>query len=280
MDLSQYLFKNVPHSTARKIYRHKRTLFYIVNCFSEENVVYALKYDAWATTSKGDTTFKRHLSAGLNVVVFFSLQGTQNSPSKLVGYALIRSKPGVSKAKNVFKLPSGKTFRGRTFDILWLRCFNVPETEFSHLKNKLDEKKHIKVGPEILEIDSLCGYKLCKIFEKKFLESDTSAVNPQISLLNIPSGTHDINLKNIFAANPRFHPLLPLPILPGNPKVKSSSNAYSFDIASEFNPALLIFPVDLSNMSYDTYISLYQRSNQYWLNTPDRFKELSQDLEN
>ncbi|CDR96950.1 hypothetical protein, conserved [Babesia bigemina] len=35
--------------------------------------------------------------------------------------------------------------------------------------------------------------------------------------------------------------------------------------AAEYNPALAIFPVDLTNLSYEHYISLYNVSHQYWI---------------
>ncbi|KAK2196624.1 bifunctional YTH domain/YTH domain containing protein [Babesia duncani] len=259
MDFYQYAHKNVPHENAIEIYESDKSRYFIVKCFSDDNIVAALKHDVWATNPNNEKAFQDLYNKGYKVVLFFSVNGS----SRFMGYATIASKSGNSKITNSpFILPNGKPYTGRLFDIKWIRCQSVPFEEVEHLKNSLNKNNEsVKVGRDGQAIDETCGRELCRLFEAKFMGITMTASQQQYMVLQQMIQINNQNKS--FMQSPRTTEFQN-PTKKGNVKVDLDLAK----IATEYNPALAIFPVDLSNISYLDYIALYNNSFYYW-NPPD-----------
>ncbi|KMZ80696.1 hypothetical protein PVIIG_03063 [Plasmodium vivax India VII] len=135
----------------------------------------------------------------------------------------------------------------------------------------------------------MAGIKLCEIFEAKYLSMATCADqgaqeevhSNQANQSNhskqtnqskqTSSTTHEAGA-NLLASSPRGAEkrdsvkLFPL----GNSLNMSYSTfkrMYAespFNLVNIYNPALHVFPIDLTNMSYDEYIDLYEATQQVW----------------
>ncbi|KMZ80788.1 hypothetical protein PVIIG_06496 [Plasmodium vivax India VII] len=119
-----------------------RTKFFLIKSSSDKNISISLNFNIWATTPKNEHKFVSAFTENDYVVLIFSVNGS----SKFCGYAVMQSMPGESQNSNVYFYYDDKIFRGRNFDIQWIRVVDVSFQEVSHLKNSLNENKPIKVG--------------------------------------------------------------------------------------------------------------------------------------
>ncbi|BAM40095.1 uncharacterized protein TOT_020000358 [Theileria orientalis strain Shintoku] len=296
MDLSKYFYKNAPHIKAKSLYSHKRNRYYFLKTSDKDLIVTSLEYDIWSTKPYNEKRLAKDYEDKYNVVLIIS------SGEALLGYALMKSKPG-GASKSRSKFPSVK-FDGHLFDIGWIRCLELSAKEYSHLNNKYNNDRSIASSKNGDEIDRENGYELCRLFEKRFVKLLKSHT-PTLSHQGLP--TTMIPPLPVMATRPGKLGMAPIPGMPNVlPEIPSNfilsknhiesmmkmnnrsihditkmqrtlkgASVYSLDMAAEFNPALIIFPVDLSNMSYDTYISIYNCSHEYWLKMPEDFDFLT-----
>nr|BAN65661.1 YT521-B-like family protein [Babesia bovis] len=291
MDLGEYSHKNVDHNRAKSIYDHGLNVYYIVKSFSDQNVRAALIHNVWATTPKNEVILDKAYQKGGNVILVFSINGS----SRFIGYALMQSRPGhASFNESVFFMANGNKFNGKYFDILWIRVIDLPFTACAKLKNSLNEYKPVKLARDGQEIDRNTGKALCIIFEEHYKCSNihldetsktggftiptgiTNTLGPTASLMP------GIINPQLFLGIPQIgsiptHIYQGMPTLLQSPRTANSKpgkdTQYCFQItkeqalmAAEYNPAISIFPIDLTNMSYDQYISLYKVSLHHWEN--------------
>ncbi|GFE53251.1 YT521-B-like family protein, putative [Babesia ovis] len=272
-------------------------VYYVIKSFSDQNVCIALMHDVWATTAKNESILDRAFQKGANVILVFSINGS----SKFIGYALMQSRPGQSKLKeSVFYLANGQAFSGKQFDILWVRVVDLPFTQCSNLKNSLNDNKPVKVSRDGQQIDSRTGQELCKLFEEQFLRNHktkrTEVDSSKLGAYGIPNtgaryatgipGPHlffpPTGIPPIGFLPPHCFQATPVQGQKGANKtkqcsprsnqaqgVKDANNTQRMSteqalLAAEYNPAIAIFPIDLTNISYDQYISLYNISYQHW----------------
>lgn len=233
MDLSQFAFKNLPQIQASAITNHQKTRFFVLKSFSEDNISASLRHDVWATIRRNERLISEILDSGYNVLIFISVYGQ----SRFFGYALVTSHPGQCKLpKAIFQTADKKIFHGNHFDILWIRVIELPFADCLHLKNSLNNKSLVS-SRDGQEVDATTGLELCSLFEGKLKRLATS-VSSQV-----------INSQ------------------------EAAGNEESLEIACDYNPAIAIFPVDLSNLSYDNYIALYQTSAKYWIEAREEGNE-------
>lgn len=312
----------LPSQRIRRIYTDKGTKFFLVKSFSDKNVNISQVYNIWATTPKNENKFVEAFMNNPYVVLIFSVNGS----SKFCGYALMESRPGESKNKNVYFYYDQKIFRGKNFDIQWIRIVDVPFSDVHSITNRFNENKSVKVGRDGQEIERSAGVKLCELFEtylekqKKQNMGIESPMGPTSNIINYNVGTSNTNL-NKTANKPTTVPTATTnAVVAHNPFINNlnGSNQMSMihgvnlsemchtctkfltnDISrcsdmvniyganngcmnmdwtnfgnlyrdshctyyNMYNPALGIFPVDVSNMSYDDYISYYEKSLAMW----------------
>ncbi|SBT34584.1 YTH domain-containing protein, putative [Plasmodium ovale wallikeri] len=250
--------------SAKNIYTSTKTKFFLIKSSSEKNITISLDFNIWATTPKNENKFVTAFLENDYVVLIFSVNGS----SKFCGYAIMQSKPGESKNNNVYFYYDDKIFRGRNFDIQWIRVVDVLFQEVSHLKNSLNENKPIKVGRDGQEIEQMTGIKLCDIFEGKFSRKNLLTDTNSIQM------THKMNEVNTNKTVGSLHvndEKDTIKLYPLNNDLNMSYNTFrnlyeesQYNIYNIYNPALHIFPIDLTNMNYDEYIDLYENSQLMW----------------
>ncbi|EDO08194.1 YT521-B-like family protein [Babesia bovis T2Bo] len=294
MDLGEYSHKNVDHNKAKSIYEHGVNVYYIVKSFSDQNVRAALIHNVWATTPKNEVILDKAYQKGGNVILVFSINGS----SRFIGYALMQSRPGhASFNESVFFMANGNKFNGKHFDILWIRVIDLPFTACAKLKNSLNEYKPVKLARDGQEIDKTTGKALCIIFEEHYTKCSDITLRDETSKttgFTIPTGVPNtvgpgsplipgiinpqlfLGISQIGSIPTHIYQGMPTSMLQ-SPRTATSKpgkdTQYHFHItkeqaliAAEFNPAISIFPIDLTNMSYDQYISLYKVSLHHWEN--------------
>eukprot|EP00366_Plasmodium_knowlesi_P001452 XP_002258949.1 Rat BRAIN protein-like (Conserved protein) [Plasmodium knowlesi strain H] len=252
MKIREKNLASVPCTQARVA---ARTKFFLIKSSSDKNISISLNFNIWATTPKNEHKFVSAFRENDYVILIFSVNGS----SKFCGYAVMRSMPGESQNGNVYFYYDDKIFRGRNFDIQWIRVVDVSFQEVSHLKNGLNENKPIKVGRDGQEIEQMAGIKLCEVFEAKYLSMASCATNYETST-NLPTSSPCEEEKRECVK------LFPL----GN-NLNINYTAFKriyaesqFNLVNIYNPALHVFPIDLTNMSYDEYIDLYEATQRVW----------------
>ncbi|CXI01412.1 YTH domain-containing protein, putative [Plasmodium berghei] len=257
--------------SARSIYKNPKTKFFLIKSSSDKNISISLNFNIWATTPKNENKFLTAFIENDYVILVFSV----NESSKFCGYAIMRSKPGESKNSNVYFYYDDKIFRGKNFDIQWIRIVDVFFHEVTHLKNSLNDNKLIKVGRDGQEIEQMAGMKLCDIFEAKF-ERMPTFLNfnkiPQAPKIIDTSSNLMIGIPNIEDKKDKIK------LYPINNDLNMNYNTFrklyeesKYNLTNIYNPALHIFPIDLTNMNYDDYIDLYEKSLPVW---KQKMKEL------
>ncbi|ORM41913.1 YTH domain-containing protein 1 [Babesia sp. Xinjiang] len=314
MDVGDYFDKNIEPSQAKLIceffvlLNHKVSdesddnTYYVVKSFSDQNVHIALTHDVWATTPKNEVIFDEAFKKGSNVILIFSINGS----SRFIGYALMQSRPGeASVEESVFYLGNGKKFKGKQFDISWIRVVDLPFSECSNLNNSCNEGKPVKIARDGQQVDKATGKELCQLFENCFdrdskqKSTETAAKRPNECVID-ETGLHQVGsypeeleefritgvpspqllsggleIPPVDPTSPHCFPGIAVSIEQSNTKGKQTQSVKvanivtpmpleEAELAAEYNPAIAVFPIDLSNMSYDHYISLYNVSNEYW----------------
>lgn len=306
----------LPTQRVKSIYNDKNNKFFLVKSYSDKNIQISQVYNVWATTPKNENKFVEAFTNNSYVILIFSVNGS----SKFCGYAIMESRPGESKNKNVYFYYDQKIFRGKNFDIQWIRIVDLPFSQVQNITNSLNENKSIKVGRDGQEIERTAGVKLCEIFELHLGNRNKMNVDIpfNISVNNINRNNNHNNSNNnnnttttstnstsAFAANnnnfvynvnrnnqmPMVHPPNPQEMYHCGTNfmlnnvnrytdvanVYNSNNSFNMDwnnfrnlydsqhiFYTMYNPALCIFPIDVSNMSYDEYISYYENSQALW----------------
>ncbi|SOV10807.1 YTH domain-containing protein, putative [Plasmodium sp. gorilla clade G2] len=254
-----------PTHVVKNIYTSAKTKFFLIKSSSDKNIAISLNYNIWATTPKNEYKFVSAFMEHDYVILVFSVNGS----SKFCGYAIMQSKPGESKNNNVYFYYDNKVFRGKNFDIQWIRVIDVPFQEVAHLKNSLNENKPIKVGRDGQEIEQMAGIQLCEAFESNFIKinnnlTDTNAkpnIPPMYNMnannyVESPNMNENIDMIKLYPYNNNF-----------NINYNNFRNLYEesqYNLFNFYNPALHIFPIDLTNMNYDEYIYLYEKSQLVW----------------
>ncbi|SBT79375.1 YTH domain-containing protein, putative [Plasmodium malariae] len=253
-----------PFQDVKNLYSRAKTKFFLIKSSSDKNISISLNFNIWATTPKNENKFVTAFVENDYVVLIFSVNGS----SKFCGYAIMQSKPGMSKNNHVYFYYDDKIFRGRNFDIQWIRVVDVAFQEVSHLKNSLNENKPIKVGRDGQEIEQIAGIKLCEIFEAKFVKINNIA-DTQLKK-NIQTA-QDVNANNSVGSPCTDEKKQIGTLSPSNNNSNTNYNPIrtiqeesQYNLFNIYNPALHIFPIDLANMNYDEYIDLYEKSLLVW----------------
>ncbi|UKK02120.2 hypothetical protein MACK_001475 [Theileria orientalis] len=297
MDLLKYFYKNIPHINAKALYSLKRNRYYYLKTSNKDLILTSLEHDIWSTKPYNEKRLVKDYEDKYNVVLVIA------SGDSLLGYAIMKSKPGGS-SKSRSKFPSVQ-FDGHLFDISWVRCLELNTKDYSNIKNKYNHDRSIIFSKNGDEIDRENGYELCRLFEKKFTKllkklaptrgqqglpsnmiPPLPGMPPMPGKLGIPPIPGMSNLvpdispnfilsKNQIESMMKMNNNRSIQDITKMQRTLKGANVYSLDMAAEFNPALIIFPVDLSNMSYDTYISIYNFSHEHWLKMPQDFDFLS-----
>ncbi|CCF76033.1 YT521-B-like domain [Babesia microti strain RI] len=228
--------------------------YFLIKSYNEDNITTAYRNSCWATSERNAVTFSQALDKG-PVTLIFSVNGS----SKFCGYSRMLNKPGQSIKVDIFKAPDGNLLKWKIFDIQWVFYGDVHFSATEHIVNSLNFNKPLKIGRDGQEIDPFAAQQLIDLFNnpnytnlanqsphiQQLLPFQTQLLPPQ----QLPSqtSTHNQIDNNLYE-------------LPANKNVYASLN--SLKLAANSNPALAIFPIDLTNLSYEQYIELYQKSGE------------------
>ncbi|EWC90797.1 hypothetical protein PFNF54_00442 [Plasmodium falciparum NF54] len=115
----------------------------------------------------------------------------------------------------------------------------------------------------------MAGIQLCEAFESNFIKinnniTDTNTkpnIPPMYNMntnnyVDSPNMNENIDMIKLYPYNNNF-----------NINYNNFRNLYEesqYNLFNFYNPALHIFPIDLTNMNYDEYIYLYEKSQLVW----------------
>lgn len=149
--------------------KYRLSKFYIIKSFTEEDVHKAIKYGIWSSTAKGNQILDaawqecereatEHLGEDADVYLFFSVNGSKH----FCGVAKMKSKVNHEKQHNELWKQAGK-WPG-SIQLEWLHIKDIPNTQFIHIENPLNDNKPACQGRDCQELFWKVGERMLFIF--------------------------------------------------------------------------------------------------------------------
>ena len=143
--------------------------FFLIKSYTEEDVHKAIKYGIWSSTSNGnailDDAFleceksqQENLGEEADVYLFFSV----NKSKHFCGVAKMLTRVNHNKQHSELWKQSGK-WPG-SIRVEWQQIKDIPNTQFIHIENPLNENKPACQGRDCTEIFYKVGEKMLLIF--------------------------------------------------------------------------------------------------------------------
>ncbi|CBZ52316.1 hypothetical protein NCLIV_021030 [Neospora caninum Liverpool] len=282
-----------PTSYAQTIYEEDNVRFFILRSRIAYNIEVAMQYNMWATRPHNDAILGAALKSCKYVVLLFSVNNTHY----FCGWAIMRSLPGHCRFKSdLFKAaedPRGMSqsrFEGNTFEIEWIRRMPLDFKECEGLLNSLNQNLPVYRARDGQEVAPAVGRAVCSLFETQWQKQAPNAVSPQLSApvpspSSVSAGGVGSPTEGAAPASPKQRePESDNPLSPraGNgepenqaahgprgespPMHEGGGGEQAVDAWGPriLNPAIQIYPVDLTSLTYDGYIRAYQASRAYW----------------
>ncbi|XP_026190063.1 uncharacterized protein LOC34618372 [Cyclospora cayetanensis] len=213
------------------------TQFFIIRSSTEHNVEVSMRRGVWATIPRNEARLAQAVQEARHVILFFRVQSSQC----WAGYALMKNAPGEgSYPSSVFSGRSGRPFVGLTFDIQWIRQVPLSIEKTRNLLNRFNNGESVNRAMDGQPVDPEAGKALAFLF-------DEMAANTRL-----PSYAPAYQTARRVAACVGFCAVAS--IVAGGDGHRALSN----------NPAMRVFPVDLTEMTYEDYIDTYEASQALW----------------
>ncbi|KEP61906.1 UNVERIFIED_CONTAM: YT521-B family protein [Hammondia hammondi] len=199
----------------------------------------------------------------------------------------MRSRPGECRFKSdLFRGAEGphgvsqSRFEGKTFDLEWIRRTPLDFRECEGLLNPLNQNLPVYRARDGQEVAPAVGRAVCGIFETQW-QKLAPPVSPSVSSVPSLPAAVGLHAEAPAPASPRDQgdtcQLSPLAgraereIPAGDMKARQRHAAPQGGGGAEdawgpriVNPAIQIYPLDLTTLTYDGYIRAYQTSRAYW----------------
>jgi len=138
----------------------KDAKFFVIKSYSEEDVHKAIKHNLWCSTRDGNLKLHDAFVTANNEYPIFLLFSV-NASGHFVGLAQMKSP--VDFEKNFPGWNQSHKWKG-CFKISWLYIKDIPNREFRHLKNELNEGKPVPNSRDTQEVPFEVGQEVYKIF--------------------------------------------------------------------------------------------------------------------
>jgi len=186
-------------------------------------------------------------------------------------------RPGESRVnRHVFCGPDGRPFPGRNFDIKWIRNHEVFFRDCDHIINSLNENKPVKIGRDGQELSYIAGRELCELIEAKYYgRCATQDIPVEDEMVPAHDGGgvplndsslvgHNFSQSRVGDKRRQIPENVSTSDSLSSPKRmrlgKNSGSEIMGENIDSSNPLLKVFPLDLSQLTYDLYLGLYEKS--------------------
>ncbi|RQX73117.1 YT521-B family protein, partial [Toxoplasma gondii CAST] len=257
--------------------------FFILRSRIAYNIEVAMQYNMWATRAHNDAVLGAALTACKYVVLLFSVNNTHH----FCGWAVMRSRPGQCRFKSdLFRGAEGphggsqSRFEGKTFDLEWIRKMPLDFRECEGLLNPLNQNLPVYRARDGQEVAPAVGRAVCGIFETQW-QKLAPPVSPSVS--SVPSAPAAVGVQaeapapaspsdqgdtcQLSPSAARAERETPAGDMQARQRLAAQHGGGGAEDAwgpRIVNPAIQIYPLDLTTLTYDGYIRAYQTSRAYW----------------
>eukprot|EP00331_Platyophrya_macrostoma_P005320 CAMPEP_0176432802 /NCGR_PEP_ID=MMETSP0127-20121128/15605_1 /TAXON_ID=938130 /ORGANISM="Platyophrya macrostoma, Strain WH" /LENGTH=350 /DNA_ID=CAMNT_0017815031 /DNA_START=63 /DNA_END=1115 /DNA_ORIENTATION=- len=149
----------------------EKAKFFIIKSYSEEDVYKSINNNLWCSTPSGNEKLNSAFVAANGeypIILLFSINGSGH----FLGVCQMKST--VDFNRNFEGWDQNHKWRG-SFEISWIFIKDIPNKEFRHLKNDLNEEKPVTNSRDTQEVPNDIGMTMLDIFEK--YENQTSILD-------------------------------------------------------------------------------------------------------
>lgn len=187
--------------------------YFVIKSLNHENIHLSVNNGIWATQAMNENILDEAFHNSNKVILIFSV----NMSGYFQGYAQMTSPVGLRRDQVWNRGNGGRNPWGRSFEVNWLRLYDLPFQRTLHLKNPWNQYKPVKISRDCQELPPDIGEALCElldgqdaldvnlkmdIFARNDLSSERPFVEPSLHL-----GDQDCNA-SLIPNGSMFYPSL------------------------------------------------------------------------
>ncbi|TMW94823.1 hypothetical protein EJD97_009746 [Solanum chilense] len=156
-------------STAIKKGKLYSIRYFVIKSLNHENIQLSVNRGIWATQAMNEAILDEAFHNSSKVILIFSV----NTSGYFQGYAQMISSVGLRRDQVWSQGNGGRNSWGRSFEVNWLRLYDLPFQRTLHLKNPWNQNKPVKISRDCQELPPDIGEALCELLDGQ----DASDVN-------------------------------------------------------------------------------------------------------
>uniref|UniRef100_A0A3Q7IEX6 YTH domain-containing family protein n=1 Tax=Solanum lycopersicum TaxID=4081 RepID=A0A3Q7IEX6_SOLLC len=135
--------------------------YFVIKSLNHENIQLSVNRGIWATQAMNEAILDEAFHNSSKVILIFSV----NMSGYFQGYAQMISSVGLRRDQVWSQGNGGRNPWGRSFEVNWLRLYDLPFQRTLHLKNPWNQDKPVKISRDCQELPPDIGEALCELLE-------------------------------------------------------------------------------------------------------------------
>ncbi|WMV40134.1 hypothetical protein MTR67_033519 [Solanum verrucosum] len=189
--------------------------YFVIKSLNHENIQLSVNRGIWATQAMNEAILDEAFHNSSKVILIFSV----NMSGYFQGYAQMISSVGLRRDQVWSQGNGGRNPWGRSFEVNWLRLYDLPFQRTLHLKNPWNQYKPVKISRDCQawELPPDIGEALCKLLDGQdaldvdlkmdiFARNDLSSKRPYVEP-SLHLGDQDCNA-SLIPNGTMFYPSL------------------------------------------------------------------------
>ncbi|KAL3329528.1 hypothetical protein AABB24_033730 [Solanum stoloniferum] len=187
--------------------------YFVIKSLNHENIQLSVNRGIWATQAMNEAILDEAFHNSSKVILIFSV----NMSGYFQGYAQMISSVGLRRDQVWSQGNGGRNPWGRSFEVNWLRLYDLPFQRTLHLKNPWNQYKPVKISRDCQELPPDIGEALCELLDGQdaldvdlkmdtFARNDLSSKRPYVEP-SLHLGDQDCNA-SLIPNGTMFYPSL------------------------------------------------------------------------
>ncbi|XP_015084820.1 YTH domain-containing protein 1 isoform X2 [Solanum pennellii] len=135
--------------------------YFVIKSLNHENIQLSVNRGIWATQAMNEAILDEAFHNSSKVILIFSV----NMSGYFQGYAQMISSVGLRRDQVWSQGNGGRNPWGRSFEVNWLRLYDLPFQRTLHLKNPWNQYKPVKISRDCQELPPDIGEALCELLD-------------------------------------------------------------------------------------------------------------------
>ncbi|KAH0641432.1 hypothetical protein KY289_032406 [Solanum tuberosum] len=135
--------------------------YFVIKSLNHENIQLSVNRGIWATQAMNEAILDEAFHNSSKVILIFSV----NMSGYFQGYAQMISSVGLRRDQVWSQGNGGRNPWGRSFEVNWLRLYDLPFQRTLHLQNPWNQHKPVKISRDCQELPPDIGEALCELLD-------------------------------------------------------------------------------------------------------------------